>query len=794
MRQITNVAKLNTNLEKEKALTEQILTEEKAMAQELPKSSIKSKSSYEAIIKGSIKSLKSKAADQEKLSSIVSEADSKMEEILAIKKEHNSAIDSKRKELTLNLEDINKEYMKLMNKANKDLTSLNPAEVNRLKSIPAELKAHTEEIEKLKNMKDGLNSKIDSSILNSAKHYLIKSAKTAESIAVREIKENFNAAQKVDLCFLMDATGSMASWIRLTKQKVTDIISSVQKAYPDSQFFVSVVAYRDFDQGSNSFQVLPFTSNISDVVKFLSTVDARGGDDEAEDVNGGFQRLLELEWSNQTKILFHFADAPCHGPKYSNGSDKHPSPSSDMPWEKIFREIKSLGMDYYFMRIKGATDRMTSAFAEHWNTCGLYYKNGSQKKLVFQVEGIDEDPAKFFKVLEKSILDSVKRSMISVTASKRFAPKYTTDGKKFKIDGVIKEAEEEDDGSTIIMPLNWDFNRRNSMELEGKIIQVSIKPIDVILEKGFKILEGECNIMIQNTSFARGTFNLAFAAKLSRTGQKIVAKKPIEGTLDENLLKLDLKKKGIAISLANSFNKKLIPLKIYPWARISFVHTFLFKTKDEQLYLLEGFIDGNYVKYSNNLDEVDSTKEIRHFTAFAHYSYEISGGEYLVTDFQGVGGFLLTDPALHSRTKEFAESGDFSYQGFIHFFSKHRCNDLCKALGLKRPELALVKMDPWIEKVFDYSSKDLKRKCNSNFCNALLEKGEKKFCKLCSDLMTETITAKCSICEKKFSFQKNFYFLLGGLFDPKKCDDCRKKNKRSYKNLHDDDSEDEVEY
>jgi hypothetical protein len=395
-------------------------------------------------------------------------------------------------------------------------------------------------------------------------------------IEPRRLHRGIGASQAVDLCFLMDATDSMASWIGLTKGKITKIIKSVQNIYPASKFFISVVVYRDFDEGDKSFQVLPFTSSASDVVNFLSGVEPRGGDDEAEDINGGFQKLLKLQWSNQTKILFHFADAPCHGSKYSNESDKYPNPSSDISWEKIFRQIKSLGMDYYFMRIKSNTDRMTAAFADYWNTCKPYFRNGSERRLVFQVQPIEEDSMKFI-----------------------------SDGGDISIDELNN-------------PPSCNLAEENSTEVEGVLVKGSSKRIDVILEKGFEILEEKSRILIQHTPFAHGSFNHAYAAKLCATGHKMVAKKPLEGIkFDENLLKLDLKKKGIAITLANSFNQKLIPLRTYPWACISFVHTFLFKTRDE-LYVVEGLIDGKYVKYANNLDEIDNTKEIRHFTAFAH--------------------------------------------------------------------------------------------------------------------------------------------------------------------------------
>jgi len=317
-------------------------------------------------------------------------------------------------------------------------------------------------------------------------------------------------------------------------------------------------------------------------------------------------------------------------------------------------------------------------------------------------------------------------------------------------------------------------------------------PIKDILKKGLKILSGECGLLIQNKWFAQGTFNYAYAAKLEETKHKVVAKRPKNWTKFsskkeaeefKNLLKLDLKKKGIAISLAREYNAALKGAKDFKWARINFIHTFLFECGDE-IYLLEGNINGKFEKYTNNLDEIDKTKEIRHFTAFAHFSYEKSGGEYLVTDFQGVGSFLLTDPSLHSKSKEFVESGDFGHEGFIRFFSKHQCNDICRALNLKKPSITTIPGEKWQEKSYFHDSKHCKTKCNAKFCNTEMSKGEKRFCSFCSTFTKQTKIAKCSLCEEDFSYEP-YTFLLVGLFEPKKCEKCLKAKKRKLQDLFD---------
>ena len=217
-----------------------------------------------------------------------------------------------------------------------------------------------------------------------------------------EVLGTLKGSKLVDICFIMDATGSMGSWIDQTKQNLLEIINSVKKACPDVQFYLSIIAYRDFDQGSDSIQVMPFTSDFVKTTEFLSTIVARGGGDACEDINGGFQQALKLDWKSPTKILIHFADAPCHGPQFNNGEDNYPNPPSDMSWEQIIEGVKSFGIDYYFMRISEHTDKMTSVFKELWDGC----KTG-EKKGCFSIQPIEGDSAIFVKVITQSITQSI---------------------------------------------------------------------------------------------------------------------------------------------------------------------------------------------------------------------------------------------------------------------------------------------------------------------------------------------------------------------------------------------------
>ena len=84
---------------------------------------------------------------------------------------------------------------------------------------------------------------------------------------------------------------------------------------------LAVVAYRDFCD-TIRIEKHEFNEKIEDFDKFLGNLKATGGGDGPEDVFGGIDAALNLSWDPQcgTKVIFHIADAPCHGTDFHNWS------------------------------------------------------------------------------------------------------------------------------------------------------------------------------------------------------------------------------------------------------------------------------------------------------------------------------------------------------------------------------------------------------------------------------------------------------------------------------------------
>jgi len=102
-------------------------------------------------------------------------------------------------------------------------------------------------------------------------------------------------------------------------------------------------------------------------------------------------------------------------------------------------------------------------------------------------------------------------------------------------------------------------------------------------------------------------------------------------------------------------------------------------------FVLEPFLRGVFVKFNNNTGYVQRTHAASDVAqAFSHFSYHESRGQMLIVDIQGIyseGSLTLSDPQVLSADGSFG-CGDLGQEGMARFFASHRCNGLCRKLGL----------------------------------------------------------------------------------------------------------------
>jgi len=173
----------------------------------------------------------------------------------------------------------------------------------------------------------------------------------------------------VDVCFLMDCTGSMGNWIQMCKDQLRNIVDLLSKHYPNLKINISFVGYHDHND-SPKFDVLPFTSNVQQVRDYIAEkVHASGGNDIPEDVCGGLRMALDLVWSSNNKLIILIADAPCHGTVYHHAADDYPHGDPDgLHPEVLLSEGIAKGIEFFFAKINDSTDTMLSILQDHLKT------------------------------------------------------------------------------------------------------------------------------------------------------------------------------------------------------------------------------------------------------------------------------------------------------------------------------------------------------------------------------------------------------------------------------------------
>ena len=122
-----------------------------------------------------------------------------------------------------------------------------------------------------------------------------------------------------------------------------------------------------------------------------------------------------------------------------------------------------------------------------------------------------------------------------------------------------------------------------------------------------------------------------------------------------------------------------------PPKKVDFLEAFVLQLVQREgapLCHVERYIEGEYVKHNNNGGWVNYAKERNTPQAFAHFSFEASKQTLLICDIQGVRD-IYTDPQVHTAHKSAAFGrGNLGLKGFEDFMRTHRCNIICRYLGL----------------------------------------------------------------------------------------------------------------
>lgn len=121
------------------------------------------------------------------------------------------------------------------------------------------------------------------------------------------------AAPEIEVAFVLDATGSMGSFIGQARDRIKAIAADLAEGDPRPAVRFGLVRFRD-EGDAYVTQVVPFTADLDAMHRALDETDADGGGDTPEAVLEGLEAAIDqLKWSkNQAvlRLLYLVGDAP----------------------------------------------------------------------------------------------------------------------------------------------------------------------------------------------------------------------------------------------------------------------------------------------------------------------------------------------------------------------------------------------------------------------------------------------------------------------------------------------------
>lgn len=158
---------------------------------------------------------------------------------------------------------------------------------------------------------------------DSGKYYLEDGSGQMISSNIREFKNGQNVIvlnksclekRKLDLAFVVDATGSMGDEISYLQSELLDVLKKVETKLSNTEVRYGSVFYRD-NGDEYVTRKFDFSDRAENLIGFIKKQNASGGGDTPEAVVEAMQVSIdELKWSheNSTKIMFLILDAPPH--------------------------------------------------------------------------------------------------------------------------------------------------------------------------------------------------------------------------------------------------------------------------------------------------------------------------------------------------------------------------------------------------------------------------------------------------------------------------------------------------
>lgn len=575
------------------------------------------------------------------------------------------------------------------------------------------------------------------------------------------------------------------------------------------------------------YNSIEFSDNLKKFNKFLSNLDCYGGGDEPEDVVGALNKALEMKWESTAKYAVLVCDAPCHGKKYHNIIyDKFENGDPDgFILEDIIQKFYEKGITFYCVEINNSTKKMFDIMKHIYNDENKFHieKLGNSVHqfsffVAFSASLLLEN-TKYNKIKFQNFLFNYRKETINKIITKYSQAIKINQNNSENTDyniysdtfSLISQIENLDlEGSDKQL---FDFiNRMNDLKINNnenniiinedddykinKIDETAIRPMNENLanyilkgltyNKDLNIINDWINptIIEQNLDtkllFSYNTLkynneNSEYEIAIYDFSlvKNLIGKIPYKIKNNEyNNIKLFLNKicmnEVICEQIGDFFNIRIHDEFPEVNKYIKFQKHIIYENNNKLQDNIKKndchsklIISDTTFQFDNNFS-MPMDKQM--LNAFSHFSYQISGGQLLISDLKyDKIKRIVTDFKIYFLERN-------GYKNILEFFSSHICDNNCKILGLSHPRKKNKNII--VEEKF-YASKYLTNTILCKCCSIPITKNEEMCCEICaSKIQKNKRKGICSSCH--FPFIYSTYLYSCQLINcPTKCEKCQ---------------------
>ena len=287
-------------------------------------------------------------------------------------------------------------------------------------------------------------------------------------VKMNKILSDNNAKDKVfDLLFVIDATGSMSSYIRAAKDETENISKELRNLYPEYNFQYGYIFYRDpIDSPSDKHEIINLTDKVNTLPNEIKKISAYGGGDMPEDWVGAFKLANEgINWRNGMKVIIHLADAGAHGKEFTL-SDKYPEESEKLKQELLKCCQKKIKIFGYVI-----TEDARNSFNQSQN---YYRSNGGCYEICeFKIaeiysESSSEEEIKYRRRRKEKFKEKCKKKCMKYDKSESDSEEEEKCKKKRKKKSKRKK-EDSDEDDEMDMEEDFCYEEKNKSSKQNKI-------------------------------------------------------------------------------------------------------------------------------------------------------------------------------------------------------------------------------------------------------------------------------------------------------------------------------------